>query len=120
MKPDAPDGIRSQFRPINTVVPGMQICDRMPFFARHTDKTCIVRSLSHGSNNHEPSVYHMLTGRTNPTLVVPKNQRNRHDFPFFGSVVSHFTPPGAMPATMTLPRPIAHDGVTYSGTYSGF
>src|SRR5713226_6209401 len=85
MKPDAPQGIRSLFQPINTVVPGIQICDQMPLFARHTDKTTIVRSLSHGSNNHEPSVYHMLTGRTNPSLVVPRNARNRRDFPNFGS-----------------------------------
>jgi hypothetical protein len=62
----------------------------------------------------------MMTGRTNPTLVVPKNQRNRRDFPFFGSVVSHFHPPGAIPAAVTIPRPIGHDGVTYSGTYAGF
>src|SRR6478609_6581849 len=120
MKPDAPAGIRSQFGVIDTVVPGIRVSDQMPLFAKQTDKTCIVRSLSHGSNNHEPSVYHMLTGRTNPTLVVPKNQRNRRDFPFFGSVVSHFEPPGAMPATVTIPRPIGHDGVTYSGTYAGF
>ena len=26
MKPDAPDGIRSQFQPISTVVPGISIC----------------------------------------------------------------------------------------------
>ena len=24
-----------------------------------------------------------------------------------------------MPATVTIPRPIGHDGVTYSGTYAG-
>jgi len=120
MKPDAPQGIRSQFQPINTVVPGIQICDQMPLFARHTDKTTIVRSLSHGSNNHEPSVYHMLTGRTNPSLVVPRNARNRRDFPNYGSVISYFQPPSAMPAHVTVPRPIGHDGVTYSGTYAGF
>src|SRR3954469_25227162 len=71
MKPDAPEGIRSQFKPIDTVVPGIRICDQMPLFAKHTDKTAIIRSVSHPSNNHEPSVYHMLTGRTNNTLVVP-------------------------------------------------
>jgi hypothetical protein len=120
MKPDAPEGIRSQFSPINTVVPGIQVSDHMPFFAKQTDKTCIVRSLSHKSNNHEPSVYHMMTGRQNPTLAVPRNQRNRRDFPFFGSVLSHFERPSNMPTTVTIPRPIGHDGVTYSGTYSGF
>src|SRR6185503_18844717 len=36
MKPDAADGIRSQFKPIDTVVPGIQICDQMPRIAKHT------------------------------------------------------------------------------------
>ena len=30
MKPDAPQGIRSHFRPIRTRVPGIDICDQMP------------------------------------------------------------------------------------------
>jgi hypothetical protein len=120
MKPDAPDGIRSQFKPIDTVVPGIRICDQMPLFAKHTDKTAIIRSISHPSNNHEPSVYHMLTGRTNNTLVVPRNQRTRKEYPNLASVVSYFTPAGPMPAAVTVPRPIGHDGVTYAGTYGGF
>jgi hypothetical protein len=120
MKPDAPQGIRSLFQPIRTVVPGIDVCDQMPLLARHTDKVAVVRSVSHASNNHEPSVYHMLTGKQNPTLVSPRNQRRRSDFPNLGSVVSCFTPPGAMPATVTVPRPIGHDGVTYAGTYAGF
>ena len=38
LKPDAPAGIRCQFKPIDTAVPGIQVCDQMPLFARHTDK----------------------------------------------------------------------------------
>ena len=120
MKPLAPEGIRSQFNPISTVVPGIDVCEHMPLFAKHTDKTCIIRSLTHDSNNHEPSVYRTLTGRINNTLAVPRNQRNRHDFPNLGSVVSYFSPMGAMPSSVTIPRPIGHDGATYSGTYAGF
>src|SRR5262245_43459115 len=46
LKPDAPQGIRSLFSPIDTVVPGVRVCDQMPLFARHTDKVAIVRSLT--------------------------------------------------------------------------
>lgn len=120
MKPEAPEAIRSQFRPIPTVVPGIDVCEHLPLFARHTDKTAIIRSLTHDSNNHEPSVYRTLTGRINNTLAVPRNQRNRNDAPTLGSVVSYFTPLGPMPAAVTIPRPIGHDGATYSGTYAGF
>lgn len=120
MKPEAPSGIKSEFQPIDTVVPGIQICDQMPLLAKHTDKLAIVRSLSHDSNAHEPSVYYTLTGKKNPSLAVPRNQRTRFDFPNAGSIVSHFTPPGSIPAHVTIPRPIGHDGVTYAGTAAGF
>ena len=120
MKPDAPDGIRSQFKPIDTVVPGIQICDQMPRVAGHTDKLAIIRSYTHPSNAHEVGVYHTLTGKIDNTLAVPRNKRSRHDFPNTGAVVSYFTPPQALPASVTIPRPIGHDGVIYTGTYAGF
>src|SRR3954454_20844175 len=59
-KPDAPEGIRSLFAPIRTAVPGIQIGDQMPRLAARMDKVAVVRSLTHDSNNHEPSVYRML------------------------------------------------------------
>jgi hypothetical protein len=34
--------------------------------------------------------------------------------------VSYFSPPGHLPATVSVPRPIGHDGVTYAGTWAGF
>jgi hypothetical protein len=120
MKPDAPEGIRSPFRPIRTVVPGIDICDQMPLLARHTDKVAVVRSVSHDSDIHEASCYHMLTGKQNPTLAMPRNFRRRTDFPNVASVVSHFSPPGDLPASVTIPRPLGHDGVIYAGTYAGF
>src|SRR5690348_1438814 len=61
LKPEAPDGIRSLFAPIDTVVPGIQICDQMPQVARHTDKLAVIRSYTHPSNVHEVGVYHTLT-----------------------------------------------------------
>lgn len=120
MKPDAPEGIRSQFRPIDTNVPGIRICDQMPLSARIADKYAIIRSMSHESNNHEPSVYYTMTGRKNPTLVAPANARKRVDFPNVGSVVSAFSSPSAMPPSVTIPQPVGHDGINYAGTYGGF
>lgn len=120
MKPSAPDGIRSLFEPIDTVVPGIQVCDQLPLVARHTDKLAIIRSLTHESNVHEASVYHTLTGQAKPNLVHPANQRSRGDFPNVGAVVSRHFGPGPVPNTVTLPRPLGHDGVTYAGTYAGF
>jgi hypothetical protein len=120
MKPDAPEGIRSLFKPIKTNVPGLEVCDMMPLLARHADKFAVVRTVTHPSNEHEVGVYHMLTGKQNSSLRVPTNVRRRSDFPNVGSVVSYCSSPADVPATVTVPQPIGHDGVTYTGTYAGF
>src|SRR5262245_45201120 len=120
MKPEAPEGIRSAFRPIATNVSGIQLCEHLPRLSRHADKLALVRSVTHPSTVHESSVYYTLTGKQNNALVVPRNQRSRRDFPNVGSMVSALTPPGSMPASVTIPRPIGHGGVTYAGTYSGW
>lgn len=120
MKPHAPDGIRSAFRPMATRVPGIHICDEMPRLAQHTDKVAIIRSMTHPSTVHEPSVYRTLTGKIDNTLVVPRNQRRRTDFPNVPAILSQLLPARDLPAGVTLPRPIGHDGVTYAGTYAGW
>lgn len=119
MKPNAPDGIRSIFEPISTSVPGIHMCDQLPRMSQHADKMAIIRSFTHDSDNHIPSVYYTLTGRKDPVLNNLR-ERNRYDFPCVGSVVASQTPPGSLPATVTVPRPVGHDGVTYSGTHAGF
>ena len=121
LKPDAPEGVRSLFRPIPTRVDGIRVSDQMPLIAGVTDKLAIIRSVTHGSDNHEPSVYHMLTGQVDPTLVVPRNNRTRAHWPSPGAIVSCLRPSGKeAPSSVTLPRPIMHDGVKYAGTHAGF
>src|SRR5438445_5312116 len=120
MKPDAPDGIKSAFRPIQSNVTGIHLCEHLPKLAQHADKLALVRSVTHPSTVHEPSVYYTLTGKQNNALVVPRNQRTRRDFPNFGAMLTALTPPGPMPTTVTVPRPIGHAGVTYAGTYAGW
>ena len=106
LKPDAPEGIRSEFKPIATNVPGMTFCDQLPQMARTADKMAVIRSLTHHSNDHVHSVYYTLTGRIDPTLQGALRQRRRTDFPSLGSVVSHFSPPGSLPNTITVPSPV--------------
>src|ERR1051326_8471236 len=49
MKPDAPEGIRSLFQPIQTNVNGIQLCEYLPKLAQHADKLALVRSVTHPS-----------------------------------------------------------------------
>ena len=120
LKPEAAEGIRSHFKPIKTAAPGIEISDQMPLLAQQMDKLTIIRSMTHGSNEHEASVYHTLTGQIDPRMRIPVNHRKRTNFPGPSGIVSRFKTCTAVPASVTLPRPIMHDGVKYSGTHAGF
>ncbi|MBS0211182.1 MAG: DUF1501 domain-containing protein [Planctomycetes bacterium] len=62
-KPDAPEGIRSQFAPIQTAVPGVLFGEHTPRLARLADRFTVVRSLSHDDLDHGSATYLALTGR---------------------------------------------------------
>ncbi len=80
-KPDAPAEFRGEFKPIQTNVPGIQICEHMPMQARMMDKLAVVRSVV-ASEEHSDS--YVMTGFT--------EQANRSaaqgQHPSFGAVVS--------------------------------
>lgn len=121
MKPDAPEGIRSPFKPIKTSASGVEISDQLPLTAKVMDRASIVRSVTHGSDVHEVGVYHMLTGEVDQSLVVPRNNRQRRHWPGPGSILSCLRPSAAgVPSSVTLPRPVMHDGVKYAGTDAGW
>ena len=54
LKPLAPAEIRGEFRPIATSVPGLQICEHLPRTARLMHKVCLIRSVTHAYNAHNP------------------------------------------------------------------
>src|SRR3954468_3454606 len=62
MKPEAPDGIRGEFKPIATSTPGIQFCEHLPELAARSDKLAVVRSLSHHYTNHLNATHEILTG----------------------------------------------------------
>ena len=41
MKPDAPDDIRGEFRPIATSLPGVQLSEHLPRLARHMHRSAL-------------------------------------------------------------------------------
>ncbi|HJZ57028.1 MAG TPA: DUF1501 domain-containing protein, partial [Gemmataceae bacterium] len=59
-KPDAPEGIRGEFKTIPTVLPGVRICEHLPQLARRLDRTALIRTVSHHYNSHNP--YGVMTG----------------------------------------------------------
>lgn len=61
LKPDAPAEIRGPYRPIQTNVPGMEICELLPRQASVADQFAIVRNLVFKNTDHRPPE-ELLTG----------------------------------------------------------
>ncbi|MFP6703902.1 MAG: DUF1501 domain-containing protein, partial [Planctomycetaceae bacterium] len=54
MKPNAPSGIRGEFSPIVSNVPGMDVCELLPKHANWMNKVAVVRSVNHKAGCHNP------------------------------------------------------------------
>src|SRR5436305_8100801 len=59
MKPGRPTG--GPFRPIQSNVNGVQVCEYLPKMARQVDKLAIIRSMRTQSPDHPDGIYHMHT-----------------------------------------------------------
>ena len=106
LKPLAPDGVRSEFAPIETSAPGIRVCEHLPHLAKHADKLAIVRSVTHSDNNHSTSAHWMLTGRKH-RLSAENFGAGPDDFPHLGSVVTRLSPaPTSLPTFVALPERI--------------
>jgi hypothetical protein len=109
LKPDAPAGIRGEFRPIATNVPGIRICEHLPLLAQRADRFAILRSVTHTGVNHGTSAYHMLTGHIHSSPGTLRHP-TPVDYPSVGCAVSRFgRPPSDLPAYVSLPS-VLHDG----------
>lgn len=80
LKMDAPAEIRGEFNPIDTSIPGIQICEHMPGMAKVMDKCVALRSVV-GSPDGAHDSFICYTGRST------RNQPTG-DWPSIGSVVS--------------------------------
>ena len=63
-KPEAGrDYCGSYNKPIDTNVPGINICQMLPLLEKQADKYSILRGMTHGINGHETASYMVQTGR---------------------------------------------------------
>lgn len=62
MKPDAPDGIRGEYTPIATSVPGLQITEKFPQVAKLMHHAAVLRSMSTGEAEHGRARIYLHTG----------------------------------------------------------
>lgn len=105
LKPEAPAEYRGEFKPIDTNVAGVRICEHLPKLARHADKYAIIRGISHTLAGHELGTEYLNTGnRPVPSII----------YPGFGAVVSR-----ELPAARELPPSVAIPSTPQKAGYLG-
>ena len=120
MKPDAPVGIRGEFKPISTAVPGIQFCEHLPQLAARADRLAIVRSLHHAFTNHLNATHEVLTGHSQPGAFFDK-VASRDDYPCYASAVDAIRPRAdGIPSGVTLPTFLMEGPLTWPGQHAGF
>ena len=106
LKPGSKNG--GEFKPIDTAVPGVQICEHLPTIAGQMKHLSIVRSLNSNEGNHDRGTYKMHTGYVpNPTVVHPG----------FGSILSYEL--GSKRSNFDLPHCISINGSPFSAGFLG-
>ncbi len=120
MKPDAPQEIRGEFKPISTNVTGIQISEHLPLLASRIDKVALVRSMAHKENNHLVATHHTLTGHQQLGAFFDKIA-SRDDWPSYSSALNHLKPrTDGIPSGINLPTFLSEGPLTWPGQHGGF
>jgi hypothetical protein len=117
LKPDAPDGVRSEFKPIDTNVPGVRICEHLPRMAKWMHRAAIVRSV-----NHKAGCHNCLPLYTGFEVPQPDQHPRDSDPPSMGSVCEYLNKRnGEFPAYAFLPCWLGWgQAFRRAGPYAGF
>jgi len=114
LKPDGPENIRGEFKPIQTNVAGLQISEHLPKLAQCADLFTVMRGVSHTLAAHNLGSEYVNTGnKPLPSL----------EFPGYGAVVTKEKPgPADLPPYVAVPNTIqkgGYLGVQYSPLTTG-
>jgi hypothetical protein len=109
LKMEAPLEIRGEFRPMETNVSGIQICEHLPLVARMMDKFALIRSIVGATGGHD--AIQCLTGRT-------KRNMPAGGWPSLGAVLSKLQGPvdPAVPPFVGLSPKMGHMEWADAGT----
>ena len=126
MKPDGPEAIRGEFKPIATKTPGTQICEHLPLLAKQSETWALVRSLTHPYNEHSQGHHVMLTGRTPMPRGFDASRPKKSDWPSISSIARYCVEHGGapekdkLPPSVVLPHYLVHrTGRVIPGQFGG-
>ncbi|MDR3637342.1 MAG: DUF1501 domain-containing protein [Isosphaeraceae bacterium] len=118
MKPDAPAEVRGSFKPIDTNVPGVQVCEHLPLMAARAEKWAVVRSMTHGLPSHEHATHMLLTG-IDKMPPGATHMASRNDWPCYASGLDFLRPRSdGVPSGVMLPTYL-NNGYGFSGQHAG-
>ncbi|MDX2036782.1 MAG: DUF1501 domain-containing protein [Isosphaeraceae bacterium] len=120
-KPDAPENIRGEFGSIATRTPGLRICEHLPLLAARSTDWSIVRSLSHGTNDHSAGHQFMLTGTSVLPIGFDPSRPRPEDDPSIAAVAGGLIAGrNNLPPAVVLPDRLIHNsGRVIPGQFAG-
>lgn len=122
MKPDAPVEYRGEFHPIDTSVPGIQMCEHLPRMAKLAKHYSLIRTLHHPNRNHQPAGCYLLTGVNPQSDNAAQLGPRPSDPPALGSLAVRLDPqgPGGVPSFIMLPARLHDQGSPFRGQTGGW
>src|SRR5262245_38342919 len=118
LKPDAPDEIRGPYRPIQTNVAGLQICEHLPRQARTAHRYTLIRSCAHDEADHFAGHRRFLSGYGRPKGITGSESY----YPQVGAVVNRLSSsrrPG-VPTALSVGGVVLNGPDYASGISEGF
>jgi hypothetical protein len=121
LKPDAPDEVRGEFKPIPTSASGVEICEHLPLMSRWMHKAAIVRSV-----NHKAGCHNTLPSYTGYEVMVQDNTTTKDSYPpSMGSVCELLRQrrgkPSEFPDYVYMPCYLGWgQNIRRAGPYAGF
>ncbi len=122
LKPEAPDAVRGEFKPIATRVPGLDVCEHLPKLAARSDRYALVRSISTNSSGHGEACHMLLTGRLDAAPGFALNKvPSPTEWPSIATqAMFHTRGRNNMPAAAVLPQPSINEaGEVRPGQHAG-
>ena len=90
LKPSAPSGVRSDFKPIATTVPGVRVCEHLPLTARWMHRAALIRGMTHKAGCHNPLPSYTGSEQSLPNIVTTSESYH----PSMGSVCEYLRQTG--------------------------
>lgn len=126
MKPQAPLEIRGTMQPIPSSMPGLDVCEHLPYMAKMMDRVTVVRSLHHEYPIH--GVAYAMTGTPVIDVNMELSPNDPRHHPYFGSAVEFFDRQkrgggSPFPQNLALPFPFSTQRtgeVFRAGPYAAF